>query len=150
PTGQLKRDFVLTKSPVINSLGIRTMRGFDHDVGIFHKLEMLAARAAFFNLIEHRRWLQQCTLLIRYDALLDRIRLSDLHRIPSVDNQSCGGTVAAILMAYIRRYDEDIAFGQLKIAFGCLGYALVLDLNLCFTKSRRPASVCALGRSAMH
>ena len=55
PAGELKRNFVLAKTTVIDSLRIRTVRGFDHDVGIFNQLEMLAAGAAFLDFIEHRR-----------------------------------------------------------------------------------------------
>ena len=147
--GELKGDFVLTKSPVIDSLRVRAMGGFDHQVGVFHQLEMLAAGAAFFDFIEHRGWLQQVHCF-RHGALFYRIGLRDLDRIARVNYEPGGWAVAVIFVGDIGRHDENVAFRQFEVAFGCPGHAFVLNLDLRFIKPRRSVSIRALRRAAMH
>ena len=71
-----------------------------HDVGVFHKLEVLAAGAAFLHLIEHGGRFEQGALFIRHDALLDRITQRDVDRVSRVYDQTCRWAVAAVLMTF--------------------------------------------------
>ena len=129
---------------MIDSLRIGTVGGLDHDVGVFHKLEVLAAGAAFLHLIEHGGRFEQGALFIRHDALLDRITQRDVDRVSRVNDQTCRWAVAAVLMSDTRWHDQHVAFDQLEIALGGFGDALVLHLNLGFAKSRRSAAVRSL------
>ena len=144
PSRELKRNFVLAKAAVINPLRVGAVGRFDHDVDVFHQLEMFATGTAFLYFVEHRRWLEQGALFIRDDAFLHGIALGDLNWLSRVNDQSRGRSVAAVFMGDIWRYDQNIALGQFEIAFGSFGDSSVLYLYLGFAKPSRAAAIRCL------